>query len=64
MAVVRTSKVDLPGNGQRAYAYVAQPNDDAKQPGLKDKQTKGRVLFVTRPSVISYQVDLSANGSN
>jgi carboxymethylenebutenolidase len=34
MAVVRTSKVDLPVNGQGAYAYVAQPNDDAKHPGL------------------------------
>lgn len=34
MAVVRTSKVDLPVNGNGAYAYVAQPDDDAKHPGI------------------------------
>lgn len=34
MAVVRTSKVALPINGNGAYAYVAQPDDDAQHPGL------------------------------
>ena len=34
MAVVRTSKVDLPVNGDGAYAYVAQPDDNAKHPGV------------------------------
>lgn len=34
MAVIRTSNVDLRVNGNGAYAYVAQPDDDAKHPGL------------------------------
>ncbi len=34
MAIVRTSKVDLQINGSGAYAYVAQPDDDAKHPGM------------------------------
>lgn len=34
MSVVRTSKVDLAGNGDGAYAFVAQPDDDAKHPGM------------------------------
>lgn len=34
MAIVRTSMVSLPVNGNGAYAYVAQPDDDAKHPGL------------------------------
>ncbi len=34
MAVVRTSKVDLHVNGDNAYAFVAQPDDDAKHPGV------------------------------
>lgn len=34
MAVLRTSKADLPVNGNDAYAYVAQPDDDAQHPGL------------------------------
>lgn len=34
MAVVRTSKVSLPVNGNGAYAYIAQPDDDARHPGL------------------------------
>lgn len=34
MAVVRTSKVDLQINGSGAYAYVAQPDDDARHPGI------------------------------
>jgi carboxymethylenebutenolidase len=34
MAVIRTSKVDLPVNGDGAYAYVAQPDDEATHPGL------------------------------
>ncbi len=34
MAVIRTSNVDLQVNGNGAYAYVAQPDDDAKHPGL------------------------------
>src|SRR6058998_1820396 len=34
MAVVRTSRVDLPVNGNGAYAYVAQPDDDATHAGI------------------------------
>ncbi len=34
MAVVRTSNVDLKVNGDGAYAFVAQPDDDAKHPGV------------------------------
>ena len=34
MAIIRTSNVDLKLNGEGAYAYVAQPDDDAKHPGL------------------------------
>jgi carboxymethylenebutenolidase len=34
MAVVRTSNVDLKVNGDGAYAFVAQPDDDAQHPGL------------------------------
>ncbi len=34
MSVVRTSKVDLHVNGDGAYAFVSQPDDDASHPGL------------------------------
>ncbi len=34
MAVIRTSKVPLPVNGNGAYAYVAQPDDDQAHPGV------------------------------
>lgn len=34
MAVVRTSKIDLHVNGDGAYAYVAEPDDDAQHPGI------------------------------
>lgn len=34
MAVIRTSQVDLQVNGDGAYAYVAQPDDDATHPGV------------------------------
>ena len=34
MAVLRTSNVDLKVNGDNAYAYVAQPDDNAKHPGV------------------------------
>ena len=34
MAVIRTSHVDLKVNGDGAYAYVAQPDDDAQHPGV------------------------------
>lgn len=34
MAVIRTAKVALPVNGNGAYAYVAQPDDDQTHPGL------------------------------
>ncbi|GHO43226.1 dienelactone hydrolase family protein [Ktedonospora formicarum] len=34
MAVIRTSQVKLPVNGDNAYAFVAQPDDDATHPGL------------------------------
>jgi len=34
MTVVRTSNVDLKVNGDGAYAFVAQPDDEAKHPGV------------------------------
>ena len=34
MAVIRTSKLDLHINGSGAYAFVAQPDDDRKHPGI------------------------------
>lgn len=34
MAVIRTSQVDLHVNGEGAYAYVAQPDDDLQHPGV------------------------------
>ena len=34
MAVVRTFNVDLKVNGDNAYAFVAQPDDNATHPGL------------------------------
>jgi carboxymethylenebutenolidase len=34
MTVVRTSNVDLKVNGDNAYAFVAQPDDNAKHPGV------------------------------
>lgn len=34
MAVVRTSRVDLHVNGDGAYAFVAQPDDDQQHPGV------------------------------
>lgn len=34
MAIIRTSKVDLKVNGNGAYAFVAQPDDDETHPGM------------------------------
>lgn len=34
MSVVRTAKVDLQINGDGAYAYVSQPDDNAQHPGI------------------------------
>ncbi len=34
MAVVRNSKVDLHVNGNGAYAFIAQPDDDEQHPGV------------------------------
>ncbi|GHO76021.1 hypothetical protein KSD_37920 [Ktedonobacter sp. SOSP1-85] len=34
MAVIHTSHVKLPVNGEGAYAFIAQPDDDAKHPGV------------------------------
>lgn len=34
MAVIRTSHVDLKVNGDGAYAYVAQPDDNDQHPGV------------------------------
>ncbi len=34
MAIVRTSNIDLKTNGDGAYAFVAQPDDDAQHPGI------------------------------
>lgn len=34
MAVIRTRTVDLKVNGDNAYAFVAEPDDNAKHPGV------------------------------
>ncbi len=34
MAIIRTSRIDLKVNGDGAYAFIAQPDDDATHPGL------------------------------
>lgn len=34
MAVIRTSHVDLKVNGENAYAFVAQPDDNARHSGM------------------------------
>ena len=34
MAVIRTRNVDLKVNGDGAYAFVAEPDDDTKHPGM------------------------------
>jgi carboxymethylenebutenolidase len=34
MTVVRTSNVDLKINGDNAYAFVAEPDDNARHPGI------------------------------
>src|SRR5690348_1011057 len=34
MAVIRTSHIDLRVNGNGAYAYIAQPDDDQQHPGV------------------------------
>jgi carboxymethylenebutenolidase len=34
MAVIRTSTIDLQVNGSGAYAFLAQPDDDRKHPGI------------------------------
>src|SRR6266550_1162150 len=34
MTVVRTSNVDLKVNGDNAYAFVAEPDDNARHPGV------------------------------
>ncbi len=34
MAILRTSKIDLPRNGDGAYAYLVEPDDEAKHPGV------------------------------
>ncbi len=34
MTIVRTSNVDLKVNGDNAYAFVAQPDDDVRHPGI------------------------------
>lgn len=34
MAVIRTSKIELKVNGDGAYAFLAQPDDDATHPGI------------------------------
>src|SRR5579864_7621338 len=34
MAVIRTSNIDLKVNGDNAYAFIAEPDDNAQHPGL------------------------------
>ncbi len=34
MAVIRTRNVDLKMNGDGAYAFIAEPDDNASHPGM------------------------------
>src|SRR6266436_2735503 len=34
MAIIRTSNIDLKVNGDKAYAFIAEPDDDAQHPGV------------------------------
>src|SRR5579864_3546845 len=34
MAVIRTSNIDLKVNGDNAYAFIAEPDDNAQHPGV------------------------------
>ncbi len=58
MAIVRTSKVDLQIKGSGAYAYVAQPDDDAKHPGIVLIQE----WWGIEPHVIELAQKLAAEG--
>ncbi len=58
MAVIRTSKVDLPINGNGAYAYVAEPDDDAQHPGLVLIQE----WWGIEPHIIDLASKLAASG--
>jgi carboxymethylenebutenolidase len=58
MAVVRNSRVDLAVNGDNAYAYVYQPDDDAKHPGLVFIQE----WWGVEPHVLDLAQKLAAQG--
>ncbi len=58
MAVVRNSKVDLAVNGDNAYAYVYQPDDDAKHPGMVLIQE----WWGIEPHVLDLAQNLAAQG--
>jgi len=51
MTVVRTSNVDLKVNGDHAYAFVAQPDDNARHPGVVLIQEWWGTLVVARGGV-------------
>lgn len=58
MAVIRTSRIDLQVNGENAYAYVAQPDDNATHPGMVLIQE----WWGMEPHVISLADKLAADG--
>lgn len=58
MAVIRTSNVDLKVNGNGAYAYIAQPDDDARHPGVVVIQE----WWGIEPHVCSIAQKLAAEG--
>jgi carboxymethylenebutenolidase len=58
MAVIRTSNVDLHVNGNGAYAYVAQPDDDQKHPGVVLVQE----WWGIEPHIIDLAQKLAADG--
>jgi carboxymethylenebutenolidase len=58
MVVIRTANVDLQVNGSGAYAYVAQPDDDKKHPGIVLIQE----WWGIEPHVIGLAQKLAADG--
>ncbi len=58
MTVVRTSKVDLKVNGDNAYAFVAEPDDNTKHPGMVLIQE----WWGIEPHIIELAQKLAADG--
>jgi carboxymethylenebutenolidase len=58
MAVIRTSRIDLQINGDGAYAFIAQPDDDQKHPGVVLIQE----WWGIEPHVVDLAQKLAASG--